>query len=89
MKALFADLSERTRQERVLRRAYQRSERQRVLALGDAIHIALAEGRHDRVGILMKEMHAIVSAALARRARAERRIDLPTSIAGQQSGHVL
>ena len=74
MKALFADLSERTRQEHARRRQYQMSERRHVLALCGAIQIALAEGQHDRVGILMKEMHAIVSPALARRRWVKRRI---------------
>jgi len=74
MKALFADLSEHTRKWREDRRAYGANERQQVLALCDAIQVAIAKGQHDRVSMLLKEMHAIVESALARRNRVPLRI---------------
>jgi hypothetical protein len=67
MKALFADLSERARQRSRDINAYKAHERRRVLALFDAVQIAVANGQHDRVDTLLKEMHAIVDPALARR----------------------
>ena len=67
MKALFADLSERTRQWNNDMAAYKVRERQQVLALCDAIQIAIATGQCGRVAVLLKEMHAIVDSALARR----------------------
>ena len=67
MKALFADLSERSRQYRQEVAAQHASERQRVLALCDAVQIAVANGQHDRADMLLTEMHRIVDAALARR----------------------
>jgi hypothetical protein len=67
MKALFADLSERTRQRNRDVNAYKAQERRRVLALFDAVQIAVANGQHDRVDTLLREMHAIVDPALARR----------------------
>jgi len=63
MKAQFADLSERTRQWEEQRRAYRRAERHRVWALCDAIQIASASGQADRVGLLLKEMRALVDGA--------------------------
>jgi hypothetical protein len=70
MKALFADLSERTRQRRRDIDAYKASERRHVLALCDAVQVAVAKGQHNLADILLKEMHAIVDSALARRRRA-------------------
>ena len=67
MKALFADLAEVTRQRRADSLANRAKERRQVLALSDAVQLAIANGQHDRVGLLLKEMHAIVSSALARR----------------------
>ena len=67
MKALFADLSELTRQRRADGQAYRVNERRQVLELCDAIQVALANEQHDRVNLLLTEMHAIVSSALARR----------------------
>ena len=67
MKALFADLSARTRQQRADSRAYLGDERTQVLALFDAVQVAFAKGQHDRVTVLLKQMHAIVAPALARR----------------------
>ena len=67
MKALFADSSERDRQWTKNISAYKTTERRRVLALCDAIQIALARGQYDRTNMLLKEMHAIVDSALARR----------------------
>jgi hypothetical protein len=69
MKALFADISERTRQHYKDVDAHRAHERRQVLALFDATQIAVAKGQHDRVDLLLKEMHAIVEAALARRQR--------------------
>ena len=63
MKAQFADLSDRTRQWDEQRRAYRRDERRRVWALCDAIQIASASGQHDQVGLLLKEMHALIDGA--------------------------
>lgn len=70
MKALFADLSERTRQRRRDIDANRVSERRRVLALCDAVQVAIAKGQHNQADMLLKEMHAIVDSALARRRRA-------------------
>ncbi|HKC80189.1 MAG TPA: hypothetical protein VKB91_03270 [Gemmatimonadaceae bacterium] len=67
MKALFADISERTRQRKREVDAYRNDERRRVLALCDAVQIALAEGQRERADLLLQEMHAIVDSALARR----------------------
>jgi len=67
MKALFADISERIRQRSKDISASKAHERQQVLALCDAVQIAAAKGQHDRVNMLLKEMHAIVDSALARR----------------------
>jgi len=67
MKTLFADLSERVRQHKRDIHAYKAQERRQVLALCDAVQIAVSKGQHDRVNLLLKEMHAIVDAALARR----------------------
>jgi hypothetical protein len=67
MKALFADSSERNRQRNKNIPAYKGTERRQVLALCDSIQIALARGQYDRTNILLKEMHAIVDSALARR----------------------
>ena len=70
MKARFADLAEVTRQRRAGFVAYRANERRRVMALCDAVQVALANHQHDRVDTLLEEMHAIVSSALARRRRA-------------------
>jgi hypothetical protein len=67
MKALFADISERARQRHRDIYAYKAHERRQVLALCDAIQIAVARGHHDRADMLLKEMQAIVDTALARR----------------------
>jgi hypothetical protein len=67
MKALFADLSERARLRRRDIAAFKAHERRQVLALCDAVQIAVANGQRDRVNTLLKEMHALVDAALARR----------------------
>jgi len=74
MAALFADLSERSRQQSKNRRAYRADERHRVLALCDAIQIAIAKEQRDRVSILLEEMRVIVESALARRAGVSLRI---------------
>ena len=74
MKALFADLSERTRQQRADSRACLADERAQVLVLFEAVQVALAKGQHDRVNVLLKQMHAIVAPALARRGRDRLRI---------------
>ena len=74
MKALFADLSERTRQRDRDITAYKTHERRQVLALCDAVQIAVSTGQHDRVDMLLKEMHAVVDAALARRSAVALRI---------------
>ena len=58
MKALFADVSERVRQRSRDIDAYKAHERRQVLALCDAVQIAVAKGQHDRVNMLLKEMHA-------------------------------
>ena len=67
MKALFADLPERVRRHKRDIDAYKAHERRQVLALCDAIQIAVSKGQHDRVNMLLKEMHVLVDAALARR----------------------
>jgi hypothetical protein len=67
MSALFADLAERTRQRSKDIRADKENQRRQVLALCDAIQIAVAKGQHDRANVLLKEMHAIVDSTLARR----------------------
>ena len=74
MKALFADISERTRQHRRDVNAHRHSERRHVLALFDAIQIAVAKGEDDRARTLLREMRAIVDTALARRRRWPARI---------------
>ena len=48
MKALFADISERARQHHKDADAYKTNERRRVLALFDAIQIAVAKGHDDQ-----------------------------------------
>jgi hypothetical protein len=65
--ALFADLAERSREQRAHNRACLAYERTQVLALFDAVQVAFAQGQHDRVGVLLKQMDAIVSPVLARR----------------------
>jgi hypothetical protein len=70
MKALFADLSERTRQRRRDIDACKASERRHVLALCDAVQVAVATGQHNQANRLLNEMHAVVDSALARRRRA-------------------
>jgi hypothetical protein len=67
MKALFADLSERVRQSNRDTNAHKAHARRQLRALFDAVQIAVATGQHDRVDTLLKEMHAIVHPALARR----------------------
>jgi hypothetical protein len=67
MKALFADLSERARQRGRDIQAYKAKERRQVLALCDAIQVAVASEQSDRVDMLLKDMHVVVDAALARR----------------------
>jgi hypothetical protein len=74
MKVLFADISERARQHHKDADAYRTKERRQVLALFDAIQIAIAAGQDDRVSVLLKELHAIVDAALTRRQRWPARI---------------
>ncbi len=74
MRALFADISERARQHHKDADAYRRNERRQVFALFDAVQIAVAKGQHDRVNLLLEEMHAIVDAAIARRRRWPARI---------------
>ena len=74
MKSLFANLAEQTRQRNKDFSAHRTHERQRVLALCDAVQIAVAKGQHDRVSMLLKEMHAIVDLALARRSRVPLRV---------------
>lgn len=66
MQVRFADLAERTR-DWDRSRAARANERRHVHALCDAIQTAIAEGRHDRVHVLLKEMRGVVSAALVRR----------------------
>jgi hypothetical protein len=67
MKALFADISERSRQRLKDAEAWRSDERRQLHALCDAVQIALANGEHDRVNLLLEEMRTIVDAALARR----------------------
>jgi hypothetical protein len=74
MRALFADISETERQRRQAAYASTRDERRRVLALCDAVQIAVAQGQQDRVDMLLEQMHAIVDAALARRRLSVERI---------------
>ena len=74
MTALFADLSERERQRTRHAHEYRAHERRRVLALCDAIQIAVAAGQHIRADMLLNEMHALVDSALARRRGAPTRI---------------
>ena len=69
MKALFADISERERQHAKHAAAFRRDERRRVSGLYDAVQVALAEGDHDRVTLLLQEMRSMVNAAFARRKR--------------------
>ena len=71
MKALFADLAVATRQRRADFAACRAHERRQVMALCDAIQIALANQQHDLVSVLLKDLHAIVSSALARRRRTQ------------------
>ena len=74
MTALFADLSERERQRTRHAHEYRARERRRVLALCDAIQVAVATGQHIQAGMLLNEMHALVDSALARRKDAPTRI---------------
>jgi len=74
VKALFADLSEHTRSWRAQRYSDRVNERRRVLALFDAIQVAITERQHDRVDLLLQEMRGIVQSALARRNEVPRRI---------------
>jgi hypothetical protein len=74
VKALFADLSEHTRTWRARRYSDRVNERRHVLALFDAIQVAITERQHDRVGLLLQEMHVIVESALARRNEVPQRI---------------
>jgi hypothetical protein len=74
MKAPFADIFERAWQHHKDADAYKTNERRQVLALFDAIQIAVEKGHDDRVSRLLKEMHVIVDAALARRRRWPARI---------------
>jgi hypothetical protein len=67
MNALFADISERTRQRKTDISAYRTRERQQVLVLCDAVQIAVAKGQHCQANMLLKKVHAIVDSALARR----------------------
>ena len=67
MKARFADFSERVRQPDRDIDTYKTRERRQVLALCDAVQLAVAKGQQDRVNTLLMEMHAIVDAALVRR----------------------
>ena len=60
MKALFADLSEQDRQRKKDIDAHKATERRQVLALCDAIQVAVARGQHDRANTLLQEMRAIV-----------------------------
>src|SRR5438105_1959052 len=67
MKALFADLPKQDRQRKRDIHARRAIERRQVLALCDAIQVAVASGQHERANALLQEMHVIVDAALARR----------------------
>ena len=75
MKALFADISERTRQRNNDISAYKTHERRQVIALCDAVQLAVARRQPDRVDMLLKEMDALVASALARRRRVSLRIN--------------
>jgi hypothetical protein len=74
MKALFADLFACERERRQYLAARRADERRRVLALCDAVQIALANGQHDRADMLLTEMHRIVDVALARRSGIRARV---------------
>jgi hypothetical protein len=74
VKARFSDISEHTRTWREQGRAYRADERRQVLALFDAIQVAVTKGQHDRVSMLLREMRTIVESALARRHEMPRRI---------------
>lgn len=74
MKALFSDLSEHTRTWRERGRAHGANERRHVLALFDAIQVAVTKGQHDRVSMLLREMRTIVESSVARRNEMPRRI---------------
>jgi hypothetical protein len=63
---LFADRSERARQQRSDARIPV-NERRRVVAVCDAIQLALVKGQLDRTNMMLKEMHAVVERALADR----------------------
>jgi hypothetical protein len=69
MKALFADLAERSRQQRAHSHAYLADERTQVLALFDVVQVALAKGQDDQVSILLRQMRSIVDPVVARRRR--------------------
>jgi hypothetical protein len=74
VKALFSDLSEHTRTWRERGRAHGANERRHVLALFDAIQVAVTKGQHDRVSMLLREMRTIVESSVARRNEMPRRI---------------
>ena len=73
MGALFTDLSQRARQRNKDIYAYKTNERRQVLTLCDAIQ-SRRRGQHERANMLLKEMHAIVDAAVARRSAVSLRI---------------
>jgi hypothetical protein len=69
VKALFAGLAEVTRRRQAEFAACRANERRQVMALCDAIQVALANRQHDQVALLLKDLRTIVTAALARRRR--------------------
>ena len=75
MKALFASLSEDARIWRARKHSDRVNERRQVLALFDAIQVAIAERKQDRASMLLQELHVIVGSALARRHDMPRRIN--------------
>jgi hypothetical protein len=74
VKALFADLSEHTRTWRAHRYSDSVNERRHVLALFDAVQVAITERQHEQVDVLLREMQVVVESALARRNQVPRRI---------------
>jgi hypothetical protein len=68
MRAVFANLSELTRQHNRDFHSRARFERLQVLALCDAVQIAVARGQHDRATALLTEMRSLVEPVLAKRA---------------------
>lgn len=68
MRAMFANLVELTRQQDRDFRVQAGHERRRVLALCDAVQIAVARGQRDRAAALLGEMRSLVEPVLARRA---------------------